>query len=98
MYVIKILEILAPYLGILFVFCFFVKIINFIIFDYYQTSLGAIGSLLIGIFNYYKRYEINNEENKQKKVSKLINNICGYIMLSIIAIPTFILFVLYLFN
>ncbi len=96
MFLIKYMEIIAPYLGLLFVVSFLVKIINYSIFDYYKTGLGTMGSLLIGIFTHYKRYEIEDEEKKEKKVSKIVNNVCGYIMLSIIVIPIIILFILYI--
>ena len=75
-----------PYLGVFFGFGFVIKILNYSIFDYYKTDLGRAGSFIIGILMFYRKEERMNEKDKNKKVSKLINNICAYVMLAVIGI------------
>lgn len=82
---------LGLYIGGLFVIAFFVKLFNYIIFDYYSTGFGRIGSLVMATFMFYKKDELDSEANKTKKVSKLINNVCGYILLSILGLAILIL-------
>lgn len=91
------MEIIASYLGLLFFVSTIVKIINYSIFDYYETGFGRIGTAFIGIFTHYKKYEIENEGNKTNKISKIVNNVCGYIMLSIVGIFILTFLILYFF-
>lgn len=92
----KLAEEIAPSIGVLFIIAWFIKILNYSIFDYYQNSLGRVGSLLIGTFTYYKRDEIANETNSNKRISKVVNNICGYILLGILAM--LIIFIIMILN
>jgi hypothetical protein len=80
------MEVLLPFLGILFGLGWFVKILNYVIFDYYSTDMGKIGSFFMGTFMFYKKYELAEEKEKNKRISMQINNICAYVMLSVIAV------------
>jgi hypothetical protein len=88
------IETLIPYLTTLFLVSWFVKIINFSIFDYYQTAFGKLGGLLLSTFQFYNKHEISDETNSKKRKSKVVNNVCGYIMLIVILI-SILLFFLY---
>ena len=65
-----------------------VKVLNYSIFDYNENAIGKIGTIFMAIFTFYDKIEISKSKTEAEKNSKLINNICSYILLTYISIPT----------
>lgn len=64
-----------------------VKVLNYSIFDYNENVIGKIGIIFMAIFTFYDKIEISKSKTEAEKNSKLINNICSYILLAYISIP-----------